>query len=453
MLCGQAVTQPWHVIDHGGSKSTSSGITLQSSIGQPAIEAAASGGTSLESGYIPDVRVLSGAAATLDEQLQQNWNMLSVPFTMNDTRKSILYPTAASPAFAYQGSYVLRDTLPFGIGYWLKYASPTPAHFTGTSVLRESLAVSNGWNMIGCLSYPLLKSSIQAVAPAVISSNCFAYIAGGYRRVDTLFPGLGYWIKVTNDGTLVLQTGSILNVPLAPSIVQSMTTTSPGESRTQGHMNTIVIRDASGNSQTLYFRSFSDKIDPTGYELPPSPPPGGFDVRYATQRTMETADKEKQKVIPILISSSTGPLTILWRSQSPSIGALLIDGKETIIRGDGSIHIQNVPSRLMLRLSPMTVATLPKEYALQQNYPNPFNPTTILRYQIPTESRVILTIYDVLGRVVSTLVDEVQQSDDKSVEWNAGGVAGGTYFYRLEATSTSDPGRTFSSVKKMVLVR
>src|SRR5258708_926315 len=172
LLFGQSAIHPWHVFDRGGGKSTSAGITLQASIGQPAMEAAASGGTNLESGYLPGVQVLSGTAATLDQQVQRNWNMLSVPFVTNDSRKSILYPSATSPAFAFQGSYVLRDTLPLGIGYWLRYASPATVHFTGTSVMRESVAVSNGWNLIGCTSYPLLKSSIQAIPPTALSSNC-----------------------------------------------------------------------------------------------------------------------------------------------------------------------------------------------------------------------------------------------------------------------------------------
>jgi len=96
---------------------------------------------------------------------------------------------------------------------------------------------------------------------------------------------------------------------------------------------------------------------------------------------------------------------------------------------------------------------LPTKFALEQNYPNPFNPTTTLRYQLPTESRVRLNIYNVLGQVAQTLVDGVESAGHKSVEWNANNLASGLYFYRLSATSTSDPTKSFTQVKKMLLLK
>jgi hypothetical protein len=88
---------------------------------------------------------------------------------------------------------------------------------------------------------------------------------------------------------------------------------------------------------------------------------------------------------------------------------------------------------------------LPKCFSLGQNYPNPFNPVTRIKYQIPSTSHVTLTMYDVLGREVATLVDEVKQPGRYTVTWDAGGVASGVYFYRLQAGN-------FVDVKKMLLV-
>jgi len=104
------------------------------------------------------------------------------------------------------------------------------------------------------------------------------------------------------------------------------------------------------------------------------------------------------------------------------------------------------------------IAELPKEYALEQNYPNPFNPITILRYQLPTNSRVTLKIYNVLGQEVKTLANEIQDAGCKSIEWNSTNnfgnpIASGIYFYRLEATSIADPSKTFTQVRKMLLLR
>jgi hypothetical protein len=76
---------------------------------------------------------------------------------------------------------------------------------------------------------------------------------------------------------------------------------------------------------------------------------------------------------------------------------------------------------------------LPAQYALYQNFPNPFNPSTVIRYQMPVNSRATLKVYDVLGRKIATLVDGEQSAGTHSVMFNAAGISSGTYFYRFQA--------------------
>jgi len=78
-------------------------------------------------------------------------------------------------------------------------------------------------------------------------------------------------------------------------------------------------------------------------------------------------------------------------------------------------------------------ADIPDEFALEQNYPNPFNPTTTLRFSIPYSAFVILKVYDLLGREVATLVNEVRVPGSHEVMWDARGMSSGVYFYRLAA--------------------
>jgi hypothetical protein len=85
-------------------------------------------------------------------------------------------------------------------------------------------------------------------------------------------------------------------------------------------------------------------------------------------------------------------------------------------------------------------------YSLSQNYPNPFNPMTRIEYAIPKTSHVSLKVFDVLGREVATLVDEVQDVGVKSVEFDGKGLASGVYLYRLHAG-------TFVQTKKLAVVR
>jgi hypothetical protein len=96
---------------------------------------------------------------------------------------------------------------------------------------------------------------------------------------------------------------------------------------------------------------------------------------------------------------------------------------------------------------------VPAEFALDQNYPNPFNPTTTIRYQLPTDSRVSLQIINLLGQVVGILSDETQSAGYKSINWNASSFASGIYFCRMEAVSAADPMKTFTQVRKVVLIR
>jgi len=74
---------------------------------------------------------------------------------------------------------------------------------------------------------------------------------------------------------------------------------------------------------------------------------------------------------------------------------------------------------------------VPSAYHLAQNYPNPFNPSTIIRYSVPTTSFVTLKVYDVLGREVSTLVNEEQGPRTYSADFDVVNLSNGTYFYKL----------------------
>jgi CubicO group peptidase (beta-lactamase class C family) len=91
-------------------------------------------------------------------------------------------------------------------------------------------------------------------------------------------------------------------------------------------------------------------------------------------------------------------------------------------------------------------AGLPSQYHLAQNYPNPFNPVTNIQFSIVNRQLTILKVYDVLGREVTTLVNEVKQPGTYTVQWEASKVANGVYFYRLEAGG-------FVDVKKIVLLK
>ena len=96
-------------------------------------------------------------------------------------------------------------------------------------------------------------------------------------------------------------------------------------------------------------------------------------------------------------------------------------------------------------------SNIPKNFSLKQNYPNPFNPITSIRYDLPEDGLVNITIYDMMGRIVKTLVNDFHTPGFKSVQWNATNernepASAGLYLYTIQAGD-------FRQTKKMVLLK
>ena len=89
---------------------------------------------------------------------------------------------------------------------------------------------------------------------------------------------------------------------------------------------------------------------------------------------------------------------------------------------------------------------IPTEFALEQNYPNPFNPSTTFRYSIPTQSKVVIKVFDLLGNEIATLMDEEKSVGTYELKWNAEQLSSGIYFYQLKASD-------YVNTKKMLLLK
>ena len=99
----------------------------------------------------------------------------------------------------------------------------------------------------------------------------------------------------------------------------------------------------------------------------------------------------------------------------------------------------------------LTFKSLPETFSLHQNYPNPFNPITSLRYDLPEQAQVKLTVYDLIGREVTQLVNATQETGFKSVLWDATDsygkcVSAGVYLYQIRTNK-------YIQTKKMVLLK
>jgi hypothetical protein len=89
---------------------------------------------------------------------------------------------------------------------------------------------------------------------------------------------------------------------------------------------------------------------------------------------------------------------------------------------------------------------IPTVFKMYNNYPNPFNPSTSIKYDIPRNSFVQITVYDILGKFVTSLVNQQMEPGRYEAQWDARNYASGTYIYKIEAGD-------FTDVKKMILVK
>ncbi|TAK64409.1 MAG: T9SS type A sorting domain-containing protein, partial [Bacteroidetes bacterium] len=370
---------------------------------------------------------------------QTNWNLVSVPLNVPDKSVSALFPTASSPAFAYSGGYSNADSLQLGTGYWLKFDSSQTVEIAGTSTHRETLDVGAKWNILGSISAPFTLSKIKTIPTGIIQTPFYTF-DGSYQPASVVEPGKAYWVKTSQAGKFVLSNFS--KSAAAENAVASLE-----------NMNSLVIKDNAGRKQVLYFgNNRRTAISLEQFELPPLPPEGAFDARFASHRSLEIPDKERQ-TFPIRFQSATYPVTIEWTVKQGEVGAWNLETDKGIVpltnRGSTTI---GKSENLSLRFEGTITSGKPVEFGLDQNYPNPFNPSTVLRYQLSEDAYVTLKVYNTLGEEVATLVDEFQATGFKSQVWNASGLPSGVYYYKLAVVGQHGM-LSYSNVKKMLLVR
>jgi len=148
---------------------------------------------------------------TQQYSLGDKWNMVSVPLTVSDYAKSSLFPSAISNAFAYEGSYVVKPSLANGAGYWLRFNGSQTVSMAGYLRTRDTVNVSTGWNMIGSISQSVPVNQVTSIPGGITTSHFFGY-QGAYVVSNAIDAGQAYWVKVNQDGKLVLASAAAAEV-------------------------------------------------------------------------------------------------------------------------------------------------------------------------------------------------------------------------------------------------
>ena len=124
------------------------------------------------------------------------------------------------------------------------------------------------------------------------------------------------------------------------------------------------------------------------------------------------------------------------------------------VSASGGMALELLQSALKQMGQEVGSAELPKAFALGQNFPNPFNPSTTIKYDIPegsSDQQVRLSVYNIRGQKIRTLVDRLQGPGSYNVNWDGSdqsgrNVSSGVYFYRIEAG-------TYNATRKMVILK
>jgi hypothetical protein len=133
-----------------------------------------------------------------------------------------------------------------------------------------------------------------------------------------------------------------------------------------------------------------------------------------------------------------------------------------LVNGSSKIYLSS-NSSIVLPVAPVTTEPItnlftstennivqsnnnPLTYKLEQNYPNPFNPVTNISFEIPNQEFVTLKVYDLLGREISTLINEVKSPGNYTVSFNGANLSSGVYFYQLRTN-------TYSQTKRMLMIK
>ncbi len=371
---------------------------------------------------------LQGEASGTEFTYLAGWNLVGLPLEVENSNYLNLFPTAVSGTlYGFNGTYESGTELAPGTGYWLNFSDAGSTTIAGSAISSITISLSQGWNLISGISEVVDVENISDPGGIIVPGTVYGF-SGTYAGSSQLDPGQGYWINANADGDITISSGGAAR------------TIAPFTDRTK-EANIL-----SFNGSELYFGVSIPDEEFLSYQLPPKPPAGAFDVRFAGDM------KVAESAGAIDVMNNTGRLTI---SYTINIDAgehmrwvLTSDeGKEYELNDSGEIIVDGDVSGFTLNKGP----EVPLTFAVSQNYPNPFNPVTSISYEIPEESFVTISVYNMMGQKVTDLVHDQRSVGYHRTEWNGTNLAGdpvssGVYIYTVEADN-------FRSVKKMVLMK
>jgi hypothetical protein len=377
-----------------------------------------------------------------------SWSLVSLPVIPPDPSSSVIFGNALTVPYQYQSSsgWEQQSTLEFGRGYMLRYGSFIGNDVTVAGIKSytvSNLQVTEGWNSLGGTSSPGVFGTgvglqtdgtvitwTQQPGGQIPTPNPYMWEftpQSGYDMTNFFIPGKGYFIKVDNPGFYSLQTPT--PAMTAQSHVAHKASASPSSDNLQGQLTQVVLNDAEGNGQTLYFGNATTDEPESNFEMPGNF--SSFDARFDANSGMISYNHASYKVdvhattypVTMKFTNASGPITV--SDMNGNVIATTVNNGFVTISNPGITQVQIAEKQ---GDAPSVVG-----YALEANSPNPFALTSTINYSLPQESVVSLIVYNQLGEVVQTLVNSVVGAGEHQALFDGSQLPSGTYYYTLKA--------------------
>jgi len=409
---------------------------------------------------VPVSLSVDGGGGNLRASLDAGWNLFSTNLAFEDA--SVPHVMAGlldrlEVVASYQGGAWLSWRPDAGpeentlavidpmYSYWVKLSAPGFIHLSGTPIeLQTQIQLDAGTNAI-----PYLPSrahmldhaleSVMGMTTAAMSFTGTGLLASPdvppeFQVLSQMWPKMGYVVRTSAPATLVYPTegagpdsepGDIPRPTLGGIIAteaEAEVTPTPEWMGIWG--GNVVLADGSPLPVgTLVTARTEDGLTVGAFRTVAEGRIGLMSV-YRDDRFTEEKDGATQGETVSLYVGSDVLTTFPWTELGDIVDV----------------------SNLTVDTEPIPGGAAPLAYALEQNYPNPFNPQTTIRFALPEAGMVTVRVYDLLGRLVATLVEGDRPAGWHEVLWDASGVASGVYVHRLEAGD-------FSQTHRMILLR
>ncbi len=359
------------------------------------------------------------------------------------------YGVRCTPAYIAMLDSVLRANDPYNhprsVSFWdNSWSVPSPVNgLSGVNITDDHLYAQNGWTEFDIDSAANSQANYRyAKYPKPVLFGEFGSGQGLYTLSWLVFQRIGYWGAFVGGGYPVLWLSGDNN-PSGWDFNQ----------KTLHQLNAVQkVVGRLRQRQTLHPSNGSGLTNLSGsvrsYVMV-----GDSDVvQYLHHFSSHSTSLSNVNVSITIPGGTPRP----WRATflDPLTGDSLSGLSGTALIGSLTIPVPSFTVDILLHVNLGSVTTevsgvtagKPSVWELGQNYPNPFNPTTTIRYALPQRSHLSLTVFNNLGQLVATLVNENQDAGSHVVKFNGSTLASGVYFYRLQAGS-------FVQTKKLLLLR